>query len=140
MFDYLIHSLYTVINTQRGWHTLKLGEPKMCEILVSHNCAIQHSGLLGCGTVLLGESVPTCLWDCNAFKLKQSKRIPEDEGAAFVWNVRDPSPSNTGHIPCDLNPQPQILPLTCFLVTSITLNLVDNSSQMQINKLATARC
>ena len=24
MFDYFIHSLYTVINTQRGCHTLKL--------------------------------------------------------------------------------------------------------------------
>ena len=23
MFDYFIHSLYTAINTQRGWHTLK---------------------------------------------------------------------------------------------------------------------
>jgi len=38
----------------------------MCEILVSHNCAVQHSGLLGCGTVLLDDLVPTCLWDCNA--------------------------------------------------------------------------
>jgi hypothetical protein len=56
----------------------------MCEILVSHSCAVQHSVHLGCGTVLLDKSVPAYLWDCNAFKLKQSKRNLEDEGAAFV--------------------------------------------------------
>jgi len=27
VFDYFIHSLYTVINTQRGCHTLKLSYP-----------------------------------------------------------------------------------------------------------------
>ena len=56
----------------------------MCEIVVPYSCAVQHSCLLGCGTVLLNKLVPACLWDCNAFKLKQSKRILEDEGAAFV--------------------------------------------------------
>jgi len=56
----------------------------MCEILVSHNSAVQHSGLLGCDTVLLDELVPPLLWDCNAFKLKQSKRILQDEGTAFI--------------------------------------------------------
>jgi hypothetical protein len=123
---------------------------------------------------VVGWVGPTCLWDWNVFMVEQSNRILEDEGTAFIWNMTDPTPSNTGHItfvwnsmdpspintghitfvwnltdlsptnkghnPCDLNPRPQILPVTCLLVTAITFKLVDISSQMLTNKLATARC
>ena len=65
---------------------------KCAKILGSCNCAVHHSGLLGCDTVLLDELVPTRLWGRNAFRVKQSKRILEDQGAAFVWNMRDLSP------------------------------------------------